>query len=168
VNLEHAPLGFSARSLVFADVPDVKGLGYDNRTGPAFYQRVREHLLATPGIEAVTLASSAPLLGYSTDHVLAEGETPSSDGHGTEAPYAVVDERYFSTLMIPLCPAADSTRGSCRPPGSHCRERYLRASPLAGSVPPPARAYRKEIASSRDWRRAGRQEGGIASRRPSW
>ena len=49
--------------------------------------------------------------------------------------------------------------GSRRPPGSHCRERHLRASPLAGSRSHrPARAYRKRKSPRRgDWRRAGRQ-----------
>jgi predicted permease len=97
-NLEHAPLGFSARNLVFDDVPDIKRLGYDARSGAAFVERLREHLIGTPGIQAVTFASSAPLLGYSSDHVLADGETAGPDGHGAETPYVVVDEHYFSTI----------------------------------------------------------------------
>ena len=60
LNLEQASLGFSARNLVFHDVPDIKGLGYDARTGPAFFDRLREHLLATPGIQAVTFVDSVP------------------------------------------------------------------------------------------------------------
>jgi predicted permease len=98
LNLEHAPLGFSARNLVFHDVPDIKGLGYDARTGPAFFERLREHLLATPGIQAVTFVDSVPLLGYASDRVLANGESPGADGHGAETPYAVVDQHYFSTV----------------------------------------------------------------------
>jgi putative ABC transport system permease protein len=102
LNLEHAPLGFSARNLVFAQVPDITRLGYDPGTGPGFFERVREHLLAAPGIQAVTFASDAPLLGYMSDHVLADGESPGADGHGAETPYAVVDDRYFSTVGMPL------------------------------------------------------------------
>ncbi|MGH9409179.1 MAG: ABC transporter permease, partial [Vicinamibacterales bacterium] len=102
LNLEHAPLGFSARNLVFVDPPNIKALGYDARMGPAFFARMREHLLATPGIQAVTFATDMPLLGYQSDHVLADGETPAADGHGAETPYAVVDDQYFSTLGMPL------------------------------------------------------------------
>jgi predicted permease len=102
LNLEQAPLGFSARNLVFVDVPDIKALGYDARTGPAFFERVREHLLAAPGIQAVTFAADAPLLGYLSDHVLADGETPAADGHGAETPYVVVDDQYFSAIGMPV------------------------------------------------------------------
>ena len=102
LNLQRAPLGFSARNLVFTNVPDVTRLGYDPHTGPAFFQRVREHLLATRGIEAVTFADTAPLLGYGSNYVLADGESPGRDGHGAETPYRVVDEHYFSTLGIAL------------------------------------------------------------------
>ena len=59
VNLQHVSLGFSARNLVFGGV-DVQRSGYDSRTGPAFYVRMRERLLATPGVEAVTIADNAP------------------------------------------------------------------------------------------------------------
>jgi putative ABC transport system permease protein len=100
VNLEHAPLGFSARNLVFADV-DVRRSGYDKRTGPAFYERMREQLLATPGVQSVTLADNPPLQGTGArDRVTAEGDPPPVDGHGAVTPYAVVDDRYFSTLGI--------------------------------------------------------------------
>jgi ABC-type antimicrobial peptide transport system permease subunit len=61
---------------------------------------MRERLLATPDIEAVALAGDAPLLGYSTDHVVADGDPPPADGHGAPTPYFVVDERYFTTLGI--------------------------------------------------------------------
>src|SRR4029079_18758047 len=59
----------------------------------------------TSGIQAVALTNSAPLLGYSNDHVVAEGDAPPADGHGAETPYAVVDDRYFSTLGIHLLSA---------------------------------------------------------------
>ena len=99
VNLRHVPLGFSARNLVFAGV-DMRRSGYDERTGPAFYQRMLERVRATPGVEAVTIASEAPMLGYSTDNVIADGDPPPADGHGAPTPYMVVDDRYFATLGI--------------------------------------------------------------------
>jgi hypothetical protein len=50
----------------------------------------------------VTFANTAPLLGYSSDYVRAEGEPPGADGHGAQTPYNVVDEYYFSALGIRL------------------------------------------------------------------
>ena len=41
-----------------------------------------------------------PLEGYATDRTLADGESPAADGGGVVTPYAVVDDRYFSTLGI--------------------------------------------------------------------
>jgi putative ABC transport system permease protein len=100
-NLRHVSLGFSARNLVFAGV-DMRRSGFDERTGPAFYERVRDRLIATTGIQAVALAGDPPMLGYATDHVVAEGDPPPADGHGAPTPYAVVDDRYFPTLGIGL------------------------------------------------------------------
>jgi predicted permease len=102
INLEHLPLGFSARNLVFCGVA-LERSGYDSRTGPALYDRIRERLTASPGIEAVTLASDAPLTGFSTDHVAAEdkaaeGSDAGRPGAGTAVPYAVVDDHYFSAI----------------------------------------------------------------------
>src|SRR5262245_40970180 len=101
VATEHVPLGFSARNLFFAGV-DVARTGYDARTGPAFYERLRERLSATPGIEAVALASEAPLAGYGTDHVIADGDPPPADGQGAATPFTIVDDRYFETIGMPL------------------------------------------------------------------
>jgi ABC-type antimicrobial peptide transport system permease subunit len=57
-------------------------------------------LASTPGIEAVTLASDAPLTGYATDHVIADGDAPPADGRGATTPYTVVDEDYFAALGV--------------------------------------------------------------------
>ena len=97
VNLRNAALGFSARNLVFAGI-NLERRGYDDRTGPAFYARMRERLAATPGIEAVTLASDSPLTGYQTDYVVADGDPEPANGHGAATPYAVVDDRYFDAI----------------------------------------------------------------------
>ena len=99
-SLRHLPLGFSARHLVYCGV-DVRRSGYDARRAPAFMNRIRERAAAIPGVDAVTLASDAPLMGYSTDRMTMES-APPADGRGEEMPYLLVDERYFSTLGIDL------------------------------------------------------------------
>ena len=99
LQLRHASLGFSARSLHFAEV-DMPRSGYDEHTGPQMYERMRERLGAEPGVEAVALASVPPLAGSPRDFVVREGDGPPSNGHGAPTPYAVVDDRYFDTLGI--------------------------------------------------------------------
>ena len=73
INLRHAPLGFSARQLAFVGV-DLHRSGFDGRTGPAFYERMRQRLAVVPGVEAVTLADEPPMAGFPRDRVLTEGE----------------------------------------------------------------------------------------------
>ncbi len=101
VNVRHADLGFSARHLVFAGI-DMRRSGFDDKTGPSFYEHVGSELAGKRGFESVALADNLPLLGYATDRVLAAGEQPGPDGHGAATPYAVVNTAYFSTLGIGL------------------------------------------------------------------
>ena len=101
INLRHASLGFSARQLAFVGV-DLHRSGFDGRTGPAFYERIRQRLAVVPGVEAVTLADEPPMAGFARDRVLTEGEAPPPDGHGADTPYSVVDPSYFSTIGIDI------------------------------------------------------------------
>jgi putative ABC transport system permease protein len=101
VNVRHADLGFSARHLVFAGV-DMHRSGFDDKTGPAFYEHVGLELAGKRGFESIALADNPPLLGYATDQVLAAGEQPGPDGHGAATPYAIVNRAYFPTLGIGL------------------------------------------------------------------
>ncbi|MEO7192955.1 MAG: ABC transporter permease [Vicinamibacterales bacterium] len=94
-------LGFTARHLSFTGI-DMRRSGFDASTGPAFYSRIEERLTGMKGIEAVSLSSDVPMLGYASDHVVPDGDPPPLDGHGPETPYSVVDTRYFSTLGIRL------------------------------------------------------------------
>jgi predicted permease len=101
-NLERAPLGFSARNLVFTGV-DLRRTGYDQRTGRQFYERIRRRVAELPGIEAVTLVDGPPLgNGFGRDSVSAEHDALPPGDRGTETRYSVVDDRYFSTLGIDL------------------------------------------------------------------
>ncbi len=98
-SIKHLPLGFTARHLVYGGV-DVRRSGYDAAHAPAFMDRMRERVAALPGVDAVTLASDAPLMGYSTDRMALEGGPRAADGRDGEIPYIAVDDRYFSTLGI--------------------------------------------------------------------
>jgi len=97
--LRHLPLGFTARQLVYGGV-DLRRSGYDAAHAPAFMERMRERVASLPGVDGVTLASDPPLMGFAMDRMTIDGAAPLPDGHGTEMPYLVVDNAYFSTLGI--------------------------------------------------------------------
>jgi predicted permease len=101
VRLNRVALGFSARHLVYTGIDAARG-GHDARTGPAFYERVREAVLAAPGVEAATLASDPPLLGYGTQRASADGAEPLETGQGAETPYVIVHPSYFETIGMPI------------------------------------------------------------------
>jgi predicted permease len=99
-SLRHLPLGFTARHLIYTGV-DLRKSGYDATHAPAFMEKMRERVAALPGVNDVTLASDPPLSGYSTDHMTLDGAR-ATDAHGTEMPYIVVDQEYFSTIGLSL------------------------------------------------------------------
>ena len=80
-NLRHLALGFTARHLIYGGV-DVRRSGYDPEAAPAFLERMRQRVQAVPGVEAVTLASDPPMMGYSTDQMTIEGAPPPAGGRG--------------------------------------------------------------------------------------
>jgi putative ABC transport system permease protein len=101
-NLERAPLGFSERHLVFVGI-DMRRSGYDERTGPPFYERIRRGVGEIPGVQAISLVDGPPMgNGWGRDHVAAEGTPLPPGGRGAETRFSVVDDRYFSTLGISL------------------------------------------------------------------
>ncbi len=96
-NLRHADLGFSARSLVAANL-FARAEGHDTEAeGRLFYERARRAVAALPGIASVSLASDPPVFG---------GEVLSVAGAGTASPvrisHAVVDDAYFSTIGMAI------------------------------------------------------------------
>jgi len=99
--LRHVPLGFTARHLVYGGV-DLRRSGYDAAHAPAFMERMRERVAALPGVEGVTLASEAPMMGYGTERMTIDGRPAAAEGHDGETPWLAVDERYFSTIGVAL------------------------------------------------------------------
>ncbi len=98
-NLRHVDLGFSARNLAIADM-NLEARGYTAATGRDFYDRLRASVSAVPGVESVSLAGSEPLLGtWAQDEV-----RPADASSAPEqlVPINVVDDRYFSTIRMPL------------------------------------------------------------------
>ncbi len=68
----------------------------------AIYQRIRDTLLATPGVEAVDAVSRLPLAGSALGSaVTVEGRAPSS-GEGRGVEFRRSTPGYFATMRIPL------------------------------------------------------------------
>ena len=66
------------------------------------YQRIRESLLAVPGVESVDAVSRLPLSGSDLGAaVLIEGRAPEN-GEGPSAQFRRATPGYFSTMRIPL------------------------------------------------------------------
>jgi predicted permease len=100
VNIERAPLGFSARNLTSMGV-DLARTGLDERAGRLFYTRMRDKIATLPGVEGVTLADNGPMMGFSTDPALA-ADASAPDKLGETIPYAIVDVDYFATIGLPV------------------------------------------------------------------
>jgi predicted permease len=103
-NLRHSDTGFSARNLVAVSVFPPPANADKHEETPSedrikqHQRKVRDGIAALPGIEAVTLARDLPLLfGYNETTVL----QPGSD-QKISVFHTMVDERYFSTLGIPM------------------------------------------------------------------
>jgi predicted permease len=100
-SLRHLSLGFTARHLIYGGV-DVRRSGYERDNAPAFLERMRTRVQSVPGVEAVTLASDPPMMGYSMDRMTIDGAPPPAGGPGNEMAYLVVDDAYFPTIGIAL------------------------------------------------------------------
>lgn len=68
----------------------------------ALYQRIRDELLAVPGLESVDAVSRLPLSGSTLgSSVLVEGRTPRQ-GEGPSVEFRRATPGYFATMRIPL------------------------------------------------------------------
>ena len=95
-NLRHIDLGFSARNLV-SDIIYSEMEGHKAPQRAEFHETLRRTVAAIPGIEAVTLASHAPLMGSAQLAV----QIPNEDRTISVA-HSVVDQDYFATLGLKL------------------------------------------------------------------
>jgi len=142
--LRHIPLGFSARHLVYGEV-DLRRSGYDAAHAPAFMERMRERVAALPGVDGVTLASNAPMMGYSTERMTIDGKPAVAEGHEGETPYLAVDEPYFSTIGVTVLQGRtfDSRDRAGRADVAVVNRTFVRRY-LPGSQDPIGRRVRRE------------------------
>ena len=109
VNLSRADTGMRRDGLVmFSVFPGLNG--YSPERAAAFFDRVEESLAAIPGVRSVS-ASSVPVLAGNRrqNNVTVEGFN-RPEGADTQATYADVGLRYFSTVGLPLLQGREFTR----------------------------------------------------------
>jgi putative ABC transport system permease protein len=89
-------LGFKPQDITILSV-------YARDARPEIYQQLRESVAALPGVEAASIGSRAPLLGYSSTVLMQiDGrELAAPDGDSSVGLHSVSPE-YFQTLSIPL------------------------------------------------------------------
>ena len=68
----------------------------------AFYQRIEERLKANPRIEAVTIASNAPMQGGFMRRLTLDGKPLEQGQQAPEVTMMTIDPRYFDTVGLPL------------------------------------------------------------------
>ena len=101
-NERSVDLGFQSEGLLLAAM-DPSLHGYDDASGLAFLDRVREKAAALPGVTSVSFGEVAPLTLFSSQQqtIDVEGYTPA-EGERMNPEYNIVSDGYFETLGIPV------------------------------------------------------------------
>ncbi|HYL73445.1 MAG TPA: ABC transporter permease [Bryobacteraceae bacterium] len=100
-NVQRTDLGFESHNL-FSFNFDLASRHYTPDRARQFFRSMQERALATPGVQNVALASSAPLNGGILLTVFLEGQQTSPDQRGTLTLINVVSPAYWDTMHIPL------------------------------------------------------------------
>ncbi|MBI4747266.1 MAG: ABC transporter permease [Acidobacteria bacterium] len=94
LQLQAVKLGFSPNQVLIVQLPS-------RNAGLEFYEPVVTKVSSLPGVEAVGLGSSAPLMGYSSlTQMTLEGQSDS--GQGAIIGFHSVSPGYFQSLQIPV------------------------------------------------------------------
>jgi putative ABC transport system permease protein len=105
LRLSSVPPGFDPRNLIAATLALPQQRYPTLAQEEEFFARLRERMLATPGVEAVTVAAGVPPQGggitFGLD-VEIEGRPPEPFDRKLVLPFSQVDSNYFQTMRIPL------------------------------------------------------------------
>jgi predicted permease len=94
---------------VLVDDYDLRGLGYDAKSGTQFHRRLYDKLQTIPGIQSASIADWIPLgFAFSTDSVQVEGYVPQPH-ESMEIQYASIGPHYLQTLQTPLLAGREFT-----------------------------------------------------------
>ena len=101
-NEQDVELGFDQDRQLIASI-DPSLHGYDDATGPLFFDQLRSRLEALPGVESVAYAEMAPLTLFRNQQsgIEVEGYTPG-ENERMSLEYNIVSDDYFKTLGTPM------------------------------------------------------------------
>ncbi len=99
--------GFDPQNVLVATI-DLEPSGYKRADGLALFARLLDRVKATPGAEAVTLASRVPLSTFnrSSTTITVDGYSPR-EGERMDVSLDAVGPDYFRTLRIPILSGRD-------------------------------------------------------------
>ena len=101
-NAQQISPGFDAPHLAVLSF-DLGAQGYTEERGRQFQQRVLERVVAVPGVQSATVASTVPLFaGGFARTVFLEGQDASDRRAGRLVQISVVGSQYLETVGIPL------------------------------------------------------------------
>jgi predicted permease len=101
-NLQQVKVGYSARNVVLYALDDLQANGYSEQQGRALFERLRQDVSQVSGVESISLGNTIPFSGgVNNDQVQISG-VPDDNERGVSIGSGVVDDRYFSTLGIPI------------------------------------------------------------------
>jgi predicted permease len=103
-SLRSAPLGVDVEHVIDVRLAPLPG-GYPNGAAPTpYYRALVERLQALPGIVSVSLSADAP---FSTVPRFTDVGTANRDAPTVSAEEAIVTDRFFETMKIPLIAGED-------------------------------------------------------------
>lgn len=106
-NAQRVDLGFEPKGVVMTSL-DLGLQGYQPEEARLFWHKLVDRLLALPGTESVSLASTVPFeLNITTTSIAPEGFQAPADNGWPSIDVATVDSNYFSTMGIPLLEGRD-------------------------------------------------------------
>ncbi|MBI2518639.1 MAG: ABC transporter permease [Opitutae bacterium] len=100
--LSRADPGFDPRHVLTLRIAPGQDKWSDFTALSLYYERVLGELRRVPGVESVSLNSSAPLTGITLRYPFWVQGRPRSEGNSDEAVFNSVDPDYFRTLRVPL------------------------------------------------------------------
>jgi predicted permease len=107
-NAQSIDPGFESSRLFMFNF-DLGALHYDEGRGQQFLRAAIERAQATPGVESVTIADAAPLIGGFARTIFPEGQDEASGYRGTLTGVNDISPSYFQTLRIPLVSGREFT-----------------------------------------------------------
>ncbi|HWA86795.1 MAG TPA: ABC transporter permease [Opitutus sp.] len=95
-------VGWETSGLLTANI-SLPQTRYDYRQTRGFHELLEQRLAALPGVESAALATSIPIVEYSSpDPIIVEGKPMPKPGEEPKAYQAMVTPSFFPTLHIPL------------------------------------------------------------------